>query len=191
MFCWKEISFLLCCAHLSWGYRADQLWTPCQGWNTETLLDIVSWLVTWWSFFDQHLSVNFPLLTRVVYKTSSRSLDIVYCLWWNRRDHWNLTTASLCVWSLSHHRHSWQLFRSSSGSRASGPGLPCPQDFFKIMQFSGNLKGKTPILSKVWAQGPPLGSKLHWATLTKLLDPRLSCGNSSTHFGTNSISWPV
>ncbi len=38
-----------------------------------------------------------------------------------------------------------------------------PQDFFKIMQFSGNFKGKPPILSKFWAQGPlPLGSKLHW-----------------------------
>ena len=31
------------------------------------------------------------------------------------------------------------------------PGPPCPQDFFKIMQFSGNFKGKTPILSKFWA----------------------------------------
>ncbi len=26
---------------------------------------------------------------------------------------------------------------------------------FKIMQFSGNVKGKTPILSKLWAQSPP------------------------------------
>ncbi len=30
------------------------------------------------------------------------------------------------------------------------------------MQFSGNLKGKTLILSNFWAQGPPLGSKIHW-----------------------------
>ena len=43
------------------------------------------------------------------------------------------------------------------------------------MQFSGNFKGKPPILRKFWAQGPPppLGSKLHWAPLTKILDPRL------------------
>ncbi len=33
---------------------------------------------------------------------------------------------------------------SSSGSR-----------FVLIMQFSGNFKGKTPILSKCWAQDPP------------------------------------
>ncbi len=47
------------------------------------------------------------------------------------------------------------------GGWVSGP--PCPQDFFKIMQFSVNFMGKTPILRKFWAQGPPppLGSKLH------------------------------
>ncbi len=39
------------------------------------------------------------------------------------------------------------------------------------MQFSGNFKGKTPILSKFWAQAPPLRSKLRWAPLTKILDP--------------------
>ena len=26
-----------------------------------------------------------------------------------------------------------------------GLGPPCPQDFFKIMQFSGNFKGKKPL----------------------------------------------
>ncbi len=34
---------------------------------------------------------------------------------------------------------------------------PCPQDFFKIMQFSDHFKGKTPILSKFWAQDFPWG----------------------------------
>ncbi len=29
---------------------------------------------------------------------------------------------------------------------------PLPQDFFKIMQSSGNFKEKNPILSKFWAQ---------------------------------------
>ncbi len=42
----------------------------------------------------------------------------------------------------------------TSGSR--GPwGPPCPQEFFKIMQFSTLFSGKTPILSKCLAQGPP------------------------------------
>ncbi len=53
-----------------------------------------------------------------------------------------------------------------------GAAPPFPQDFFQIMQFSCNFKGKTPIFSKFWAQGP-LGSKFHWAPLTKILDPRL------------------
>ncbi len=35
-----------------------------------------------------------------------------------------------------------------------GPGPPCPQDFFKIMQFSSNFKGRPTILSKFWAQPP-------------------------------------
>ncbi len=39
--------------------------------------------------------------------------------------------------------------------RIQGAG---PQDFFKIMQFSGNFKGQSPILSKFWAQ-PPVGVK--------------------------------
>ena len=55
----------------------------------------------------------------------------------------------------------------TSGSMAALGAQPPPQDFFKIMQFSGYL-------SKLWAQGPnPLGSKLRWAPLTKILDPRL------------------
>ncbi len=52
------------------------------------------------------------------------------------------------------------------------PGGPCPQDLFKIMQFSGNFDGKTPVVSTFWAQGP-LGSKLGWAPLTKILNPPL------------------
>ncbi len=51
------------------------------------------------------------------------------------------------------------------GVPAADPGgpAPLPQDFFLNMQFSGNFKGKTPILSKLWAQAPPpLGSKLRW-----------------------------
>ena len=62
------------------------------------------------------------------------------------------------------------------------PGPPCPQDFFTIMQFSGNFKGNTPILSDIWAQATPLGSKLYWAPLTKILDlqscPPISGWNS-------------
>ncbi len=56
----------------------------------------------------------------------------------------------------------------SGGSR----GPPCP--FFKIMQFSGNFKGRTPILSTFWDQGPPIGVKtLLGPPMTKILDPRL------------------
>ncbi len=53
-----------------------------------------------------------------------------------------------------------------------GPEPPYPQDFFTIMQFSGNFKEKTAI----WAHfglSPLLGSKLCRAPLTKILDPRL------------------
>ena len=73
----------------------------------------------------------------------------------------------------------WNILQSNVSSRPRGPAgpgpSPYPQDFFKIMQFSGNFKGKTPILSKFWAQGPPpLGSKLRWAALTKILDAPLN-----------------
>ncbi len=43
---------------------------------------------------------------------------------------------------------------------AWGPGPPLPPRFLQLMQFSGNFKGKSPILSKFWAQGPPLGVKI-------------------------------
>ena len=65
---------------------------------------------------------------------------------------------------------------TSSGSRggSGSPGPPCSQEIFKIMQFSAIL-GESPILSKFWAQGPSLGSKLRWAPpMTRILDPRLS-----------------
>ena len=41
--------------------------------------------------------------------------------------------------------------------RIQGP--PCPQDFFKIMQFSGNCKEKPPILNNFRALGHPLWVK--------------------------------
>ena len=64
------------------------------------------------------------------------------------------------------------------GSGAQAP--PCPQDFFKIMQFSGNFKGKTPIFSKFRDQAPfgvqtllgPPGQNPGFAT-SLILDPRL------------------
>ncbi len=49
----------------------------------------------------------------------------------------------------------WAQWRIQGALRA---GPPCPQDFFKIMQFSDNFKGKIPILSKCWVQAP-LGVK--------------------------------
>ncbi len=51
---------------------------------------------------------------------------------------------------------------SSSGSRGARPP-PCPQDFFEIMQFSGNFKGKTPIFEQILGSAPPFRSKLRWA----------------------------
>ncbi len=73
--------------------------------------------------------------------------------------------------------------KHSSGSRGGGSGAqapPCPQDFFKIMQFSGNFKGKTPIFSKFRDQAPfgvqtllgPPGQNPGFAT-SLILDPRL------------------
>ncbi len=48
--------------------------------------------------------------------------------------------------------HPWSL--ADPGGLGARPPLP-PRFFFKIMQFSGNCKGKPPILSKFWAQPPP------------------------------------
>ncbi len=56
----------------------------------------------------------------------------------------------------------------SSGSR--GPGPPCPEDFFKIMQFSGNFEGK----NLFWANFGLRPRWAPWIPLTKILDPRLS-----------------
>ncbi len=53
-----------------------------------------------------------------------------------------------------------------------GPGGPAPlapKIFFKIMPFSGNFRGRNA------GPGPgPLGWKLCWPSLTKILDPPLS-----------------
>ncbi len=59
---------------------------------------------------------------------------------------------------------------------------PCHQVFFQNHAAFRQFKGKTPILSKFWAQGP-LGSKLHWAPLTKILDsPRIFWSSLPDHF---------
>ncbi len=57
-----------------------------------------------------------------------------------------------------------------------GPGGPAPlaPKFFFKSHFSGNFKGKNPILSKFWVQALPLGLKPRWAFLTKILDPSLN-----------------
>ncbi len=51
------------------------------------------------------------------------------------------------------------------------PGPSWPQDFFKIMQFSGNFKGK-PVFWDFLGPEPPLASKLR-CPLTKILGPPL------------------
>ena len=50
--------------------------------------------------------------------------------------------------------------------------LPCPQDFFKIMQFSGTFRGK-PLFWANFGLRPPLWVKIPLVPLTKILDPRL------------------
>ena len=40
-----------------------------------------------------------------------------------------------------------------------GPGPLAPKVFFKIMQFSGNFKGKKPYFEQILGSGPPPGVK--------------------------------
>ncbi len=54
-----------------------------------------------------------------------------------------------------------------------GGGLPLSPRFLQNHAVFRQFLRKIPILSKFWAQGPPLGSKLRWAPLTKILDLRL------------------
>ncbi len=72
----------------------------------------------------------------------------------------------LALWGVSPVGVAWQGCPTQGVSLAGGqpcgggssPGPPCPPIFVvQIMQFSGNFKGKTPILSKFWAQGPLWG----------------------------------
>ena len=55
------------------------------------------------------------------------------------------------------------------------PGGPlAPKIFFsKSCSFQAILRGKPPFWAKFWLRAP-LGSKLRWAPLTKILDPPLS-----------------
>ncbi len=61
---------------------------------------------------------------------------------------------------------------TSSGSREGlgGPVPPCPQDFFKIMQFSCMLREKPLFWANFGLRAPILGVK---TPLGKILDPRL------------------
>ena len=55
--------------------------------------------------------------------------------------------------------------QATSGSRG-GLGTrapPCPQYFFKIMQFSGNFWGKTPYFEHILGSALPLGVKIPMA----------------------------
>ncbi len=65
---------------------------------------------------------------------------------------------------------------------AWGPGPPLPQDFFQNHAVFRQFQGKTPILSKFWAQGPPpLGSKLQWPPWQKSWI-RLCCASCQEAF---------
>ncbi len=54
----------------------------------------------------------------------------------------------------------------------SGPGPPCPQDLFKIMQA---ILRENPYFLANFGLRAPLVSKLHQPPLTKILDPPLKC----------------
>ena len=66
-------------------------------------------------------------------------------------------------------------------------GPPCPPKIcFKIMQFSDNLKGK-PLFWANLGLRAPLGSKLNWVPLTKILGPPL--GHSAPFTPPHWESW--
>ncbi len=105
--------------------------------------------------------------------------DMVECSLKTVRFQHNICVQNRRVWLYcSTSESTYDLERFCDKCPAADPGSlgpPCPQDFFLLNYavFRQFLKGKTPSLRKLWAQGPPLGSKVHWAPLTKILDPRL------------------
>ncbi len=69
----------------------------------------------------------------------------------------------------------------------SGPPV-APKIFFKSCSFQAILR-ESPYFEQILGSGPPpLGSKLHWAPLPKILDPRLWVLLSSS-LSLSSSSW--
>ncbi len=60
--------------------------------------------------------------------------------------------------SIIFHKSTRKRTKTQRFKPADPRGPPCPQDSFKIMQFSGKKREKT-ILSKLWTLGPPSGVK--------------------------------
>ncbi len=77
---------------------------------------------------------------------------------------------SCLFWLNGTHRLDAQTVEQGTCRKRPIPRPPCP---FTIMQFPGNFKEKSPILSKFWAQGPYSEVKTLLAHLTKILDPPL------------------
>ncbi len=84
-----------------------------------------------------------------------------------------------CCCGGEQNQHKTSAYKSYMGSKLAadpggpaGPGPPCPQDFKKSCNFQAILWEK-PYFEQILGSGPPLGSKLRWPPLTKILDPRL------------------
>ncbi len=75
------------------------------------------------------------------------------CSFWASFRSWSLVWCLNCL--LWCHAAQQNAMGPQADPGSPGGPTPCPQDLFKIMQFLGNFKGKIPILSKFWAQGPP------------------------------------
>ena len=88
------------------------------------------------------------------------NVPVIY-LWASQEDAFQAKRSSI-IWSLQ---------KRIQG--ALGPGPPCPQDFFKSCSFQAILREKSLFWAHFGLRPPPLGSKLCWAPLTKILDPRL------------------
>ncbi len=73
---------------------------------------------------------------------------------WNKQSISGTTLKCLWCWTKLSSAYKRALLLNPQSKCPLTGGSPCPQGFLKIMQFSGNCKGKTRVLSNFWAQGP-------------------------------------
>ncbi len=65
-----------------------------------------------------------------------------------------------------------------SGGQGALGARPLSPRFIKNRAVFRQFWGKNPYFEQILGSGPPLGSKLRWAPLKKILSPRLDCGAS-------------